>query len=126
MGIDKATFYDSTKIAIVPMGFCYPGKGKSGDLPPRRECAPAWRKELLAELENVKVTLVIGTYAISYHLPKYKGRVTQAVTEWESHFPSVIPLPHPSPRNVGWFKKNPWFEAKLVPRIRSAVKKSLR
>ena len=96
MGISRTTFYDDTKIAIVPMGFCFPGTGKSGDLPPRPECAPAWRDQLLGHLSQIQVTLVVGAYAQAVHLEKDYKTLTDAVRDWRSQFPSVIPLPHPS------------------------------
>lgn len=125
MGIDRGTFYDEQLIAIVPMGFCYPGKGRSGDLPPRSECAPAWRERVLSTMEAVRTTLVVGGYAIAYHMPSYRGRLTQAVKDWRDFYPAVVPLPHPSPRNVAWFKANPWFESELIPAIRQVVSRSL-
>lgn len=105
MGVTRETFYDQKKIAILPMGFCYPGTGKSGDLPPRPECAEAWREPLLQELKNVRLTLVIGQYALKYHLPEAKGSLTSVVKEWKSYFPEILPLPHPSPRNNIWLKR---------------------
>ena len=96
MGISRETFYDDSKIAIVPMGFCFPGTGKSGDLPPRAECAPAWREQLLGHLSHIQVTLVVGAYAQAVHLEKDYKTLTDAVKDWRSQFPSVIPLPHPS------------------------------
>ena len=121
LGVSKATFYDASKIAILPMGFCYPGKGKSGDLPPRSECALKWRKSVLASLENIELTLVIGQYAIAYHLPNEKGNLTQTVQNWQEHWPSLIPLPHPSPRNNIWLNRNRWFESELLPRLQLRV-----
>ena len=110
MGVDKEAFYDANQIAILPMGFCYPGTGKSGDLPPRPECAPQWRSKALAQLEQLELTIVLGQYALAYHLPGPRRTVTEAVRDWDANWPAVIPLPHPSPRNQGWFAKNPWFE----------------
>jgi uracil-DNA glycosylase len=121
MGISREVFYNERKIAIVPMGFCYPGTGKSGDLPPRPECAPAWRAPLLAHLKDLQLTLAIGQYAQAYHLPPQRGTLTDAVQAWRSHWPQLVPLPHPSPRNNGWLKANPWFEAELVPLLRERV-----
>ena len=118
MGISKEVFYDSTRIAILPMGFCYPGTGRNGDLPPRAECAPLWRERLLDGLQHLKLTLVIGEYAQAYHLPNAKGSVTSRVESWQDHWPNVIPLPHPSPRNNIWLSRNPWFEKDLVPALR--------
>jgi uracil-DNA glycosylase len=123
LGIDRDQFYDPALMAIVPMGFCYPGRGKSGDLPPRPECAATWRAPLMASLANIRLTVVIGRYAIAYHLPDY-GRnpsVTNAVANWRSHWPDVIPLPHPSPRNNLWLRRNAWFDTEIVPALRSRV-----
>ncbi len=122
MGIDRETFYDAGKIAIIPMGFCYPGTGKSGDLPPRPECAQTWRKPLMALVPQVELTLVIGQYAIGWHLPSEgKNTVTAAVQNWRHHWPEKIILPHPSPRNNIWLKKNPWFEGELLPPLKERV-----
>ena len=99
MGIDRGTFYNEQKLAIMPMGFCYPGTGKSGDLPPRPECAPAWRHMLLERLQRVELTLVIGQYAQAWHLPGPKMSVTRRVERWREVWPEIMPLPHPSPRN---------------------------
>lgn len=122
MGIDRETFYDPSRIAILPMGFCYPGTGKSGDLPPRPECADLWRARLLAQLPNLDLTLVIGQYALNWHLPESRGlSVTDAVRNWRSHMPGLLPLPHPSPRNNRWLKTNPWFEADVLPALREQV-----
>ena len=122
MGIDKPTFYDATRIAILPMGFCYPGTGKSGDLPPRPECAAAWRTRLLAAMPAVELTLVIGQYAQDWHL-KDSGAssLTDALRKWRDHWPQRLPMPHPSPRNNLWLKRNPWFETDLVPLLRKRV-----
>lgn len=121
MGVSRETFYDARQIALVPMGFCFPGTGAAGDLPPRPECAPAWRAQLLARLSKVKLTLVIGRYAQAYHLPGAGASVTNVVRAWRQHAPCVMPLPHPSPRNNRWIKRNPWFEAELLPALRLRV-----
>ena len=120
-GIDRAAFYDPERVAIVPMGFCFPGTGPSGDLPPRPECAPLWRRRILDQLEDVRLTLVIGRYAQQYHLPDAGGSVTETMLAWRDHWPDVVPLPHPSPRNNRWLKTNPWFDAELVPVLRQRV-----
>ncbi|TRX55050.1 uracil-DNA glycosylase family protein [Thalassomonas sp. M1454] len=125
MGVDKSTFYDDSKIAILPMGFCFPGTGKSGDLPPRPECAPAWREKLLAQLPNLQLTLVIGKYAQSYHLNNNKSTVTQTVKSWQSYWPNQLPLPHPSPRNNIWLKRNSWFEGEVIPHLQQRIAKLL-
>lgn len=124
LGVDDTVFYDPDAIAIVPMGFCYPGTGSSGDLPPRKECAPAWREVVLATLAQVELTVVLGTYALRYHLPEATS-VTDAVTRWETWWPDVVPLPHPSPRNQAWFKRNAWFEVDLLPRLKERVREVL-
>ena len=125
LDITPEIFYDPHKIALLPMGFCYPGTGKSGDLPPRPECAPAWREKLLAHLPNLQLTLVIGQYAIAYHLPDAKKSVTETVQRWRDHWPSIIPLPHPSPRNNIWLRRNPWFDEDIVPTLRSRITEML-
>lgn len=121
MGIEPAAFYDPSLVAIVPMGFCFPGSRKSGDLPPRRECAPAWREALLSELREVRLTLVLGAFAQRFHLPEV-GSVTEAVTRWREWWPDVLPLPHPSPRNQAWFKRHPWFDEEVLPELRTRVR----
>ncbi len=121
LGVSPEEFYDPAVIAILPMGMCYPGRGPSGDLPPRPECAPAWRSRLVAELTDVRLTLVIGQYAMAYHLPQARGTLTSTVLGWREHWPDVVPLPHPSPRNNIWLAKNPWFEAQLVPVLQERV-----
>ena len=125
LGIESEVFYDPESIAILPMGFCFPGTGKSGDLPPRAECAPAWRSELLDHLSQLQLTLVIGKYAQDYHLGKSGDSVTDTVKSWKAHWPAVVPLPHPSPRNNRWLRNNPWFEAELVPQLQRRVSEVL-
>lgn len=122
LGVDRETFCDARHFAIVPMGFCYPGKGCSGDAPPRRECAEQWRRPLLEALPNIQLTVVLGKYALAYHLPQFKGGVTEAVQNWQQVWPRYLPLPHPSPRNQAWFKRNAWFEAVLLPRLQQRVR----
>lgn len=123
MGIDRDIFYDTDKIAIIPMGFCYPGTGKSGDLPPRPECAETWRNPLMDLMPQVELTLVIGQYAIGWHLPdERKNTLTKTVQNWQDHWPSKLVLPHPSPRNNIWLKKNRWFEDELLTPLRNRVK----
>jgi uracil-DNA glycosylase len=121
LGISRDVFYDEKQVAILPMGFCFPGTGKSGDLPPRPECAPAWRAPLLDSLKNLQLTLVIGQYAQAYHLPNAGATLTDAVLAWRDHWPRVVPLPHPSPRNNLWLKRNSWFEVELLPMLRERV-----
>ncbi len=123
MGIDKPVFYDPKKVAILPMGFCYPGTGKSGDLAPRKECAPLWRHQLLDALPNLKFTLVIGQYAMAWHMPDVKKQsLTETVRDWRNHFDkNVMPLPHPSPRNNIWMAKNDWFEDDVLPTLKEKI-----
>jgi uracil-DNA glycosylase len=121
MGIDKNTFYDEQKLAILPMGFCFPGTGKSGDLPPRPECAPAWRQPLLDRLNNVGLTLVIGQYAHAWHLPNRARTLTENVRNWRNYWPDILPMPHPSPRNNMWMRRNPWFEEEVIPELQLRI-----
>jgi uracil-DNA glycosylase len=121
LGISRESFYDPRQVAIVPMGFCFPGTGKSGDLPPRPECATTWRQPVLSQLRHLQLTLVIGQYALAYHLAGQAESVTAAVQAWRDHWPHTIPLPHPSPRNNLWLKRNPWFEQTLLPALRIRV-----
>lgn len=123
MGISRDEFYDESKIACLPMGFCYPGKGKGGDLPPRPECAPRWRPRLMSLLPNVSLTLVLGQYAIAEHFPGDKRKLTMQVMSWQGG--NAMPLPHPSPRNGVWLRANPWFETDVLPRLRLRVQMAL-
>lgn len=127
LGVDKATFYDAGRIAIVPMGFCFPGTGKGGDLPPRPECAPTWHPRLLPLLRQVRLTLVIGQYAQAGLLGVARGtRLTDTVQAWREHLAhGRLPLPHPSPRNRLWLVRNPWFETELLPVLRERVAAAL-
>lgn len=123
MGIDRELFYNAAKIAIVPMGLCFPGKRKGGDLPPRNECAPAWRTRLLSHLPNIGLTLVIGRYALDWHLPqRASASVTDAALAWRESWPEVFPTPHPSPRNQRWLRSNSWFEREALPKLRERVR----
>ena len=120
--MDRNTFYDERNIAIIPMGFCYPGRGKSGDLPPRKECAENWLVPLLSHLKQIKLTLLIGQYAQNYHLKnKQKSNLTETVKNWSQYAPEFFPLPHPSPRNNLWLRKNPWFEQEVVPELQKQI-----
>ncbi|MFT7219032.1 MAG: uracil-DNA glycosylase [Candidatus Azotimanducaceae bacterium] len=121
MGLTTDEFYDERLVAIVPMAFCYPGKGKSGDLPPPPLCAERWREKLLAQLTSIKLTVVIGQYAKAWHLPESKLNITDSAKAWASFPDSTIVIPHPSPRNNIWLKKNPWYETEVVPELQSRV-----
>lgn len=125
MGVSREVFYDPRQIAILPMGFCFPGTGKSGDLPPRPECAQAWRNQLLGHLRHLEVTLVVGQYAQAYHLNRKRSSLTETVRDWRSSWPGIVPLPHPSPRNNIWLSRNPWFEKELLPMLRRRVSEAL-
>ncbi|MFS1423491.1 uracil-DNA glycosylase family protein [Shewanella sp. 10N.286.48.B5] len=125
LGIDKDTLYDPKQIAILPMGFCYPGKGKNGDLAPMKMCAQTWRQPLLNHLTDVKLTLLIGKYAQDYHLPNRQQTLTETVKDWRNLPSGIIALPHPSPRNNIWLAKNPWFAEDLLPVIKSTVQNIL-
>ncbi len=123
LGIDRATFYDESRIAIMPMGFCYPGRDKAGgDRPPRKECAPLWHGRLLPLFPALRLTLLVGSYAIDHYLGnRGRGRMGDTVRAWRDYLPEFLPLPHPSWRNVLWARKNPWFEAELLPELRRRV-----
>ena len=127
MGVTDDQFYDDSKIAIVPMGFCFPGlDDKGGDLPPRKECAEEWRDQVFDQLSQVKVTLLVGQYAQKWHLGKDRRKtLTETVSHWRDYLPHYLPLPHPSWRNNAWIKKNPWFEDELLPELRSLVADAL-
>ncbi len=130
MGIDRDTFYDADQIALLPMAFCYPGRGKSGDLPPPPRCAQTWRAKLLRELPNIELTMVLGQYAQAWHLPAIelatRGKtLTDTVTAWRQFIPDQVPMPHPSPRNNLWLRRNPWFEIEVIPWLQRRVKELL-
>lgn len=125
MGIDRATFYDMSRIAVLPMAFCFPGySAKGADLPPPAICHKTWRDAAMAHIGPVPLTLLIGGYAQKWHL-NTRASVTDTVAGWRTHAPAVFPLPHPSWRNTGWIRKNPWFETDLLPELRKAVQKAL-
>lgn len=122
LGISEEDFYNPALVSILPMGFCYPGRGKSGDLPPLPQCAQTWRDALMAGFTELKLTLVIGQYAQRYHLPGMTARsVTETVQQWRAFSPAIFPLPHPSPRNQGWLARNPWFAEELLPALQQRV-----
>ena len=119
LGIDRDSFYDERRIAIVPTGFCYPGKGPSGDLPPRPECAPHWQPQLRRLMPRIQLTLAVGSYAQAWHLDsRRKASVAETVRAWRDYAPAVFPLPHPSPRNRKWLSDRPWFERDVLPALR--------
>lgn len=122
LDLDGETFYDESRIAIVPMGFCYPGKGKSGDLPPRPECAPLWHERLLAQMPALELVLLVGGYAQAHYLGASRETLTERVQRWRDFGPRYIPTPHPSPRNTLWLRRNPWFEKDVVPELRRRVR----
>jgi uracil-DNA glycosylase len=125
LGMDEATFYDRERVAILPMAFCFPGYDAGGsDLPPPKLCAATWRARAMEGLGDVRLTLLIGAYAQGWHLGGRMG-VTERVASWRDHAPGVFPLPHPSWRNTAWLKRNPWFEADLVPALRARVREVL-
>jgi len=133
LAVDEATFYDRARIAIVPMGFCFPGHdAKGGDLPPRRECARVWHGQLFAQMQQIELVIAIGAYAQGFHLgPRCRGSLTETVADWRALLNDdsgpyrVVPTPHPSWRNTAWLKRNPWFETELVPVLRAEVQKRL-
>ncbi len=127
MGIDEKTFYDAKRVALVPMGFCYPGAGASGDLPPRPECAPLWHARLLSHLPERRLTLLVGVYAQAYYLKgRGKTTLTETVRGFRRHMPRFFPLPHPSWRSTIWVRKNPWFQSEALPALREEVAKAMR
>ncbi len=120
LGVDRDTFYNTENFAILPMGFCYPGKAKTGDLPPRKECAPLWHDEVWEELNESTLKIAIGSYACDYYLGK-KTKLTAKVLNYEQYLPDYWPLPHPSPVNRFWRAKNPWFEEDIVPKLQQKI-----
>ena len=122
LGVTPDEFYAPSLFAIVPMGFCYPGTGTSGDLPPRPECAETWREPVLSALPRIELTIVLGMYARRWHLDSSHRRLSDVVADWESYWPSHLPLPHPSPRNIRWFKQHAWFERDIIPVLQKRVR----
>ena len=126
LGVDSEAFYDTDCFALVPMGFCFPGSGKSGDLPPRPEGAPLWHPRLLEGMKHIRLTLLIGAFAQERYLgTQAKENLTETVRRFRDYLPNRLPLPHPSPRNGMWLRRNPWFEAELLPELRSRVSAAL-
>jgi uracil-DNA glycosylase len=122
LAVDREAFYDERRFAIIPTGFCYPGRGRSGDLPPRPECAPLWHPRLRELLPNIELTLLIGQYAQAHYLgARRKAALTATVHAWRSYLPDFLPLPHPSPRNTRWLSLNPWFEQEVVSELRERI-----
>lgn len=126
LGLDRATFYDPERIAILPTGFCYPGRGPGGDLPPRPDCAPRWHARLLAAMPEIRLTLVIGRHALAHHLgARARSTLTGTVHAFAEYLPEIFPLPHPSPRNGPWLRANPWFARHVLPALRAEVARAL-
>ncbi|MCA0401474.1 MAG: uracil-DNA glycosylase family protein [Proteobacteria bacterium] len=127
LGVDRETFYDPACFAIIPMGFCYPGTGKGGDMPPRPECATLWRAPLLSALPEIEFTILLGEYAHRWHFARANrpippgGRLVERVRAWREGWPRLIALPHPSPRNIGWFRNNPFFDTEILPELRARI-----
>ncbi|TXE10300.1 uracil-DNA glycosylase family protein [Algoriphagus aquimarinus] len=127
LGVDRDVFYNPEIFGIMPMGFCYPGKGKGGDMPPRPECAPTWHQKMMNQMPEVKLTLLIGQYAQKFYLgERRKKTLTETVRNFELYLPEYIPLVHPSPRNLMWRRRNPWFEEEVVPTLRERVHELIR
>ncbi|MFD2561280.1 uracil-DNA glycosylase family protein [Aquimarina rubra] len=126
MGIDTHIFYNTEKIALIPMGFCYPGKGKSGDLPPTKECAPLWHQKLFCKMKDVELILLIGSYAQKYYLGnRLKRTLTESVKNYTDYLPDYFVLPHPSPRNNIWQAKNEWFKKEVIPELKNSIRSIL-
>ena len=119
--LDREAFYDASRIAIVPMGFCYPGRGRSGDLPPPPDCAPLWHEKLFELMPEIELVLLVGSYAQNHYLGRSRETLAQRVRRWRDFGPRFFPLPHPSPRNTLWLRRNAWFEAQVVPALRARV-----
>ena len=129
MGVTRKTFYDARQIALLPMGLCFPGTGKSGDLPPRPECAAQvahiGRAAILHHLPKIELTLMVGQYAIGFHLPNAQDTLTETMHRWREYLPECLPMPHPSPRNQLWLRRNPWFETEVIPSLQARVRQLL-
>ncbi len=126
LGIGREEFYDVSRIAIIPTGLCYPGKGTRGDLPPRPECAPLWMPPLLELMPRLRLAILAGTHAQAWHLgPRRKRTMAETVAAWREYLPEFFPLPHPSPRNIMWFRRHAWFEREVVPALRREFRAAL-
>jgi uracil-DNA glycosylase family 4 len=126
LNMDEKAFYDTNNLALIPMGFCYPGKGKTGDLPPRKECAPLWHEKIFNKIDKLQLILLVGAYAQNYYLGKQKKKsLTETVQSFYEYLPKFFPLPHPSPRNNIWMKKNPWFEEEVLKELKQIVRQIL-
>ncbi|MCB1886029.1 MAG: uracil-DNA glycosylase family protein [Rhodocyclaceae bacterium] len=125
LGVDRDTFYDPQRFAILPMGFCFPGSGRNGDLPPRPECADTWRRRFMDALPQLELTLTLGQFAMAWHLESGRQALTDVVRDWRRHWPAVVPLPHPSPRNNRWLAANPWFADEVLPALGARVREIL-
>jgi uracil-DNA glycosylase len=126
LGLDRAIFYDPERVAILPIGFCYPGRGRGGDLPPRPECAPLWQARLLAQMPSLRLTLLLGRHAQRHHLGgRCKPSLTETVRSFRDYLPAHFPLPHPSPRNRPWLQRHPWFGQQVLPALRAEVARAL-
>lgn len=121
LDLSPEQFYDPDLVALVPMGFCYPGTGKSGDLPPRPECAPLWHDQILETLPDDRLAIIIGMYAQARYVADRSKTLTETVKRWDEYLPQRVVMPHPSPRNMRWFKANPWFEAETIPAVHQRV-----
>lgn len=126
MGMEETEFYDESRVAIIPMGYCYPGRGKGGDLPPRPECAALWLEKLRARMPQIELTLLIGRHAQHHYLgSRCKPTLAETVAAWRDYAPRYLPLPHPSPRNTPWFQRHPWFKRRLIPVLRARIRAAL-
>jgi len=126
MGMEETEFYDESRVAIIPMGYCYPGRGKAGDLPPRPECAALWLEKLRARMPQIELTLLIGRHAQHHYLgSRCKPTLAETVAAWRDYAPRYLPLPHPSPRNTPWFQRHPWFKRRLIPVLRARIRAAL-
>ena len=126
LGVDPVTFYNPSIFAIVPMAFCFPGNGENGDLPPPARCADTWRSALLTRFSDLRLTIILGRFAAAWHRPTEAGTLTAQVLQWETSLPNSIVLPHPSPRNGLWLKRNPWFETETLPALQKRVREIIR